>query len=157
MRRCAAWVLAAALFVAGCGEEPDRVVGVETGDGVWSLTLEARKNELRRGESLPIRVSLQRLPGQPAETFRDTIEFVAANGSTTPQRLVFTFVGSQDSTYAGDGFTTGFVDWVTFTMNSSTSQLPTGRQAEVSALFRDVEAVLKIRVLDDASTSSSRF
>lgn len=140
-------------LVAGCGEKQDRLVSAETDDGAWELTLEARKNSLRRGEALPVRVTLVRLAGQPAQTMRDTIEFIANGGNVSPQRLVFTFVGSQDTTYTGDGFTTQFADWITYSLNSSTSQLPSGRQGEISALFRDVEAVLKIRVIDDASTS----
>ena len=63
-----------------------------------------------------MRVTLESLEGQPTETFRDTIDFLSNAGSVTPTRLVFTFIGSQDSTYTGEGYTTQYGDWVTYTL-----------------------------------------
>ena len=134
------------LALSGCGEEPDRIVTTETEDGRWELTLEARKNFLRPGESLAIRVVLESLAGQPAATFRDTIDFIGNAGSVNPSRLTFTFIGAQDTLYSGGGVTTKFSDWITYEMSTRGSA---GRQGEVSALFRDLEAVLKIRIVED--------
>ena len=147
MRRTC-WLLAAALLVlVACGQEPDRIVSAETEDGRWELTLEARKNVLRSGENLAVRVTLKSLAGQPASTFRDTIDFVSNAGTVSPNRLVFTFVGTQDTTYAGTGNTTAYSDWVTYSLSTSSSQANENRQGEISALFRDLEAVLKIRIV----------
>ena len=139
-------VLAVSLAVVGCGEEPERIVSAATADGRWELTLEARKNSLRREETLAVRVTLESLVGQPTETFRDTIDFLSNAGTVNPSRLVFTFVGSQDTTYTGEGNTTMYGDWVTYTLSRSASA---ERQGELSALFRDLEAVLKIRIVED--------
>ena len=141
--------LGALLLFAACGDEPERIVSGETEDGRWELTLEARKNALRSGKALPVRVTLVSLAGQPAATFRDTIDFVANAGSVSPNRLVFTFVGAEDMTYTGVGNTTQFSDWVTYTLSTSSSQANEERQGEMSALFRDLEAVLKIRIVQD--------
>ena len=155
-------VLALSLTLGGCGEEPERIVSSETTDGRWELTLEARKNSLRPEETLAVRVTLESLVGQPTETFRDTIDFLSNAGSVSPTRLVFTFIGSQDTTYQrwlGDrwrnpppytgGNTTLFGDWVTYTMAGKGTQANESRQGEISALFRDLEAVLKIRIIED--------
>jgi hypothetical protein len=143
------WLVPALLALVACGEEPERIVSAETADGRWELTLEARKNTLRAGESLAVRVTLVSLAGQPASTFRDTIDFVSNAGTVTPSRLVFTFIGLQDTSYTGAGSTTTFGDWVTYSMSTSSSQANEGRQGELSAFFRDLEAVLKIRIVED--------
>lgn len=136
--------------LSGCGEDPDRIVSRETEDGRWELTLEARKNSLRTGESLAVRVTLESLAGQPQSTFQDTIDLLSNAGSVSPNRLVFTFVGSQDTTYTGEGGnTTQFSDWITYTLSTSSGQANVNRQGEISALFRDLEAVLKIRIVED--------
>ncbi len=142
-------VLAMSLVLGGCGDEPDRIVSAKTADGRWELTLEARKNSLRPEETLAVRVTLESLVGQPTETFRDTIDLLSNAGSVSPTRLVFTFVGSQDTTYTGQGNTTMFGDWVTYTMARKGTQANENRQGEISALFRDLEAVLKIRIIED--------
>lgn len=144
-----ACVLLLALLLAGCGDEPKRLVSGETADGRWELTMEARKNFLRPGEALPVRVTLESLAGQPTATFRDTIELVSNAGSINPSRLVFTFIGSQDTSYTGGGATTSFTDWVTYSLSTSSRDANDSRQGEISALFRDVETVLKIRIVED--------
>lgn len=141
--------LAMSLALAGCGDEPERIVSAKTADGRWELTLEARKNSLRPEETLAVRVTLESLVGQPTETFRDTIDLLSNAGSVSPTRLVFTFIGSQDTTYTGQGNTTMFGDWVTYTMARKGTQANENRQGEISALFRDLEAVLKIRIIED--------
>jgi hypothetical protein len=135
------------LVLGGCGEQPDRIVSTETQDGRWELRLEARKNFLRPGESLAIRVVLESLAGQPAATFRDTIDFIGNSGSVSPSRLTFTFIGAQDTLYSGGGVTTKFSDWITYAMSSRDATAE--RQGEVSAVFRDLEVVLKIRIIED--------
>ena len=143
-------LMALSAILVGCGEEPDRIVSRETGDGRWELTLEARKNSLRTGESLAVRVTLESLAGQPQATFHDTIDLLSNAGSVSTNRLVFTFVGSQDTTYIGEGGnTTQFSDWITYTLSTSSGQANENRQGEISALFRDLEAVLKIRIVED--------
>ncbi|MDA0335115.1 MAG: hypothetical protein O2782_08130 [bacterium] len=142
------WLLAAALLLlVACGKEPDRIVSAETEDGRWELTLEARRNVLRSGENLAVRVTLRSLAGQPAATFRDTIDFLCNAGTVSPNRLVFTFIGTQDTTYAGTGSTTTYSDWITYSLSTSSSQANENRQGEISALYRDLEAVLKIRIV----------
>lgn len=141
--------LALLLVLSGCGKEPDRVVSGATADGRWELTMKARKNSLRPGEALPVRLTLESLAGQPTTTFRDTIELVANAGTISPNRLIFTFVGSQDTSYVGGGATTLFSDWVTYTLSTSSRDANDSRQGEISALFRDVETVLKIRIIED--------
>lgn len=141
--------LLAALLLAACGEEPERIASAQTLDGRFELALEARKNWLKPGETLAVRVTVTSLRGQLAQSLRDTVTLVANAGTVLPNRLVFTFVGRQDSLYAGGGVTTTFTDWVTYTMSTQTTQANPTRQGEVIALFQDLEAVLKIRIADN--------
>lgn len=131
----------------GCGEEPKAAVTRATEDGRFSLTLEARKNSLKRGESLNVKVTVQSLQGPLEQTLRDTVLFVANAGTVTPSRLVFTLVGATDSLY--QEATTTYSDWVTYTVSTQTTQASRTRQGEVQALFQDLEAVLKIRIVED--------
>ena len=148
MRRWLIWTLAVA-GLWGCGDEPDKLVNARSADGAFELTVEGRKNSLKRGESLALKVTVESLAGQLAETVRDTITFVANAGSVSPSRLVFTFVGRDDSLYSRGGIETTYTDWVTYTMSTSTTTAASDRQGEVMALYRDLEAVYKIRIVDD--------
>ena len=132
-------VLAMALVLGGCGDEPDRIVSAKTADGRWELTLEARKNSLRPEETLAVRVTLESLEGQPMETFRDTIDLLSNAGSVSPTRLVFTFVGSQDTTYTGQGNTTTFGDWVTYTMARKGSRGSLGACSNISSSISSID------------------
>lgn len=135
----AAWLAAVA---AGCSE-PDKRVAAATADGAFELTLSAEKNWLRPGESLPVRLRLESVGGPPVQTTRDTVEILANNGSVHPTRLVVIFVGRSDTLTAGVDEV--YEDWLTFTLSSFASS---ARQGEVHALFRDLHATLKIRIVD---------
>jgi hypothetical protein len=134
------WLIAA----AGCSD-PDRSVSASSEDGAFEVTLTAKKNWLRRGESLPVRVVVESLDGQLAETTRETLSFVVNNGTVSPSYLTITFVGRDDSATAGVEERYG--GWITFVA----SPLPSSedRQGEVHALFKDIQATLKVRILAD--------
>lgn len=134
-----AWLAAVA---AGCSE-PDERVAAATADGAFELTLSAEKNWLRPGESLPVRLRLESVDGPLARTVRDTIEFLANNGSVSPARLIITFVGRSDTVTGGVDEV--YEDWLTFTVSSFASS---SRQGEIHALFRDLHATLKVRIVD---------
>ncbi len=127
----------------GCSE-PDSTVTRSTEDDQFEVQLEAAKNHLRSGESLPILVRVESLAGQLSETRRDTIDFVANQGIVSPSRLIFTFVGLNDS--LSTGVSTSYTEWITFTL---TSRPEPGRQAEVHALYRDLDTTLKIRIVEE--------
>lgn len=132
------------LYLAvGCSE-PDRSVTGHTDDDAFSLTLTAQKNWLKPGESLPVRIEVKSLSGRPLEARRDTVELVANNGTVVPNRLFFSFVGVGDSLSTEAEPT--YADWVTFSLSSYATAK---RQGEIHALFRDLQATLKIRIVTD--------
>ncbi len=136
--------LALGLFLLlGCAE-PNSSVTRSTSDAQFEIRLEARKQHLKSSEALPVWVEIERLAGQPTTSLRDTIDFVTNQGSVSPTRLVFTLIGLDDSVSVGS--TTTYGDWVTFTLGSRPDE---SRQAELHALFRDLDAILKIRIVED--------
>ncbi len=138
------WLAVAPLVALALGcSEPDSTVTRSTEDEQFEITLKAKKNHLKSDEALPILVTVESTTGQLVTTTRDTIDFVANLGSVSPSRLVFTFVGRDDSVTRGA--TTVYSEWVTFTLDQG--YLLVGRQADLHALFRDLDTTLKIRVV----------
>ena len=129
---------------SGCSEEPDRVVRSTTEDGVFELKIEAEKGWVRPGGSLPIRVQVESRSGPVDEELVEDIAFVASNGSVLPSRLTVIMSGPDS---LGRGAEHRFVEWITFTASSRSG---TDAQGEVYALFRDVSATLKIRIVPAA-------
>jgi len=138
------WFAVAPLVALALGcSEPDSTVTRSTEDEQFEITLKAKKNHLKLGEALPILVTVESTTGQLITTTSDTIDFVANLGSVWPSRLVFTFVGRDDS--VSIGVTTVYSEWVTFTLE----QPAEGRQADLHALFRDLDTTLKIRIVEE--------
>jgi hypothetical protein len=138
------WFAVAPLVALALGcSEPDSTVTRSTEDEQFEITLKAKKNHLKLGEALPILVTVESTTGQLITTTSDTIDFVANLGSVWPSRLVFTFVGRDDS--VSTGVTTVYSEWVTFTLE----QPAEGRQADLHALFRDLDTTLKIRIVKE--------
>ena len=135
------WMLVA-LGLCGCSE-PDESITRSTEDGQFSLTLRADKNWVRPGDSLPIQVRVESLTGVLEETISDRIEFVVNNGAVSPTYFTVTFTGRSDT--LATEFETVVTDWITYTVSSfSTSE----EQGEVHALFLDLQATLKVRIVD---------
>lgn len=138
------WFAVAPLVALALGcSEPDSTVTRSTEDEQFEITLKAKKNHLKLGEALPILVTVESTTGQLITTTSDTIDFVANLGSVWPSRLVFTFVGRDDS--VSTGVTTVYSEWVTFTLE----QPAEGRQADLHALFRNLDTTLKIRIVEE--------
>ena len=138
------WFAVAPLVALALGcSEPDSTVTRSTEDEQFEITLKAKKNHLKLGEALPILVTVESTTGQLITTTSDAIDFVANLGSVSPSRLVFTFVGRDDS--VSTGVTTVYSEWVTFTLE----QPAEGRQADLHALFRDLDTTLKIRIVEE--------
>ncbi len=139
------WFAVAPLVALALGcSEPDSTVTRSTEDEQFEITLKAKKNHLKSGETLPILVTVESTTGQLVTTTSYTIDFVANLGSVSPSRLVFTFVGRDDS--VSTGATTVYSEWVTFTLDQG--YLLVGRQADLHALFRDLDTTLKIRIVE---------
>ena len=141
------WFAVAPLVALALGcSEPDSTVTRSTEDEQFEITLKAKKNHLKSGETLPILVTVESTTGQLVTTTSDTIDFVANLGSVSPSRLVFTFVGRDDS--VSTGATTVYSEWVTFTADQG--YFVVGRQADLHALFRDLDTTLKIRLVEES-------
>ncbi|MBT4100439.1 MAG: hypothetical protein HOM68_22435 [Gemmatimonadetes bacterium] len=139
------WLACGMLIAFGLGcSEPNSSVTRSTEDDQFEVTLKAAKNHLKPGEALPILVTVESLAGQLAQTTAGTITFVTNQGSVSPSRLDFTLLGRDDS--LSTGVTTTYTQWVTFTLGSRPDE---GRQAEVHALFRDLDTTLKIRIVEE--------
>ena len=70
----------AAMVTLSCSDAPDERVTQSTADDTVSRTLEADKNWLRPGDSLPIRVVLESQTGVLAETRSGRIHFIGNLG-----------------------------------------------------------------------------
>ena len=144
MRLLACCVGVALIGVAAGCSEPGKRVTAATADGDFEVTLTARKNWLRPGETLPIRLRVESLAGQLATTAREPLTFVVNNGTVSPSLLTITFVGRNDS--LSIGVERVYEQWVSFSLSSYASP---DRQGEIHALFRDIQATLKIRIVAD--------
>jgi hypothetical protein len=128
-----------AAWLTGCSE-PDRRVTASVGEGELTLTLEAIQDWVAPGGSVPIRVELTSPKGPVTQAERGTVEFVANNGSVSPERLAVALAGPDS---LGAGAEERFTAWITFT---AWPNLTAADQGEVHALFRDTAVTLKIRI-----------
>ena len=128
-------------MLLGCAE-PDEWVVAATADGRFSLTLQAEKNWVRPGESLPIKVTIESRNGPLAQGLVDTLRLVANNGAVYPSRLAVGLAGAADSLWAAPR--TPYVNWAYFTASVRPAE---GTQGEVYASFLDALATLKIRIV----------
>ena len=140
MRFCT--LLCAGLLLAGCAEEPDRLVDTTTGDDRFELTLEATDDWVRPGFALPIKVRVESLTGPLDEPWQAELELVANNGNVSPSSLNVVFGGVAEGETA-DAADSVFEAWITF---AAGSRITTAVQGEVHALFLDVHSALKIRI-----------
>lgn len=131
--------LAGSMLLSGCAE-PDRRVMAIAGEGDLRLTLEASRDWVRPGDSLPIQVRVESLSGPVQEEVVETIEFVVNNGSVSPSRLVVVLAGPDS--LGGEG-ERQYTAWIVFI---AWAQATAAEQGEIYALFRDTVAMLKIRI-----------
>ena len=104
---CLAWLL-----VQGCSE-PDRIVTQSTGDGGFDLLLQAEKNWVRPGESLPVQVAIRSLFGPLQEGLDGELVIFASNGTVegrferdsigvvVPPTLIISLPAADDSLTTG--------------------------------------------------------
>jgi hypothetical protein len=141
LRRLVAFVCFAAVMTLSFScSDPDKSVTKPTQDGAFALTMEAEKNWLRPGDSLPIRLKLVSLAGPLEETLSGRIDFLTNLGRLDVDYLDFTFTGTSDS--LATVFETEFADWITFESFSSAGE---EEQGEVHALYGDLQVTFKIR------------
>ncbi len=122
--------------------EPGRQVTRSTEDGAFRLSLKASKGWVRVNEVLPIEVKLVSVNGPLEDGLDEEIEFLVNNGSLDQDELDAVLEASDDE-YPGD---TIFRAWISFEADPETSRV-TESQGEIHALFRDVLATLKIRIV----------
>ena len=51
------------LFIGGCGSEPSRIVDSSSSDGRFKISLETASEWARPGQTIPVKVRLERLGG----------------------------------------------------------------------------------------------
>ncbi len=129
----------------GACSEPEENITGSTGDNLFALRMVADKNWVHKGDSLPIRVTLESLTGAFLEERTERIEFLVNNGSVSPSSgLTFTFEARDDSLgIAGDASQS---EWITFKADRTFSS---SIQGEVIALFEDLQVTYKIRFVDE--------
>ena len=133
--------LCAAMLMAGCAKEPDRIVGAKTGDGRFRLALEATDDWVRSGFSLPVKVRVESLTGPVVEPWETEIELVANNGDVSPSSVDVVFDGVAEGETA-DAADAVFEAWVIFEADSGLKS----EYGEVHAMFLGANAVLKLRI-----------
>ncbi|MGY8827539.1 MAG: hypothetical protein ACKVJG_27120 [Candidatus Latescibacterota bacterium] len=147
----------------GCAEEPDRIIGSTTEDGHFEITLEASREWVRPGDSLPIKVRIEQLVEALDEDLSTEVEFVVNNGSVSPSSLDVDFFApyavEADNGEADDGEAEDaddvsreagarvFEQWITF---EADSRADASVQGEIHALFLDIRSTLKIRITPPA-------
>ena len=122
--------------------EPGSWVTRSTGDGGFQLSLKASKGWVRVDEVLPIQVTLVSLNGPLEDGLDEEIEFRVNNGSLEDDELD-AVLEAPDDEYPGD---TVFRAWIIFEADPATSDVSQS-QGEIHALFRDLLATLKIRIV----------
>ena len=132
------------LGLTACSE-PGRQVTRSTEDGAFALSLKANRGWVRVNEVLPIEVKLVSLNGPLDDGLDEEIEFLVNNGSLDEDELD-AVLEARDDEYPGD---TIFRAWISFEADPETSTV-TESQGEIHALFRDVLATLKIRIVASA-------
>ena len=134
-------MLCAAMLLAGCAEEPDRIVGANTEDGRFRLTLEATDDWVRSDFSLPVKVRVESLTGPVLEPWYTVIELVANNGDVSSSSVEVSFdgVAEGETAEAADAV---FEAWVTFEADN----LKVVGQGEIPAIFLGATVVLKLRI-----------
>ncbi|MBT4501152.1 MAG: hypothetical protein HOC74_25705 [Gemmatimonadetes bacterium] len=130
-----------ALGCFGCAEEPERIVGATTEDGRFEVELEATRDWVRPGNSLPIRVRVKSLRGKLEQPLAAELVFVVNGGDVDPRSLFVEFAGMADS--LSFGAETLYEEWVTF---EAEDRVGAEVQGEIHALFLDARATLKIRL-----------
>ena len=93
-------------------------------------------------EVLPIEVKLVSVNGPLEDGLDEEIEFLVNNGSLDEDE-VDAVLKAPDDPYPGD---TIFRAWISFEADPETAKA-TESQGEIHALFRDVLATLKIRIV----------
>jgi hypothetical protein len=138
-------MLCAAMMLAGCAEEPDRIVGANTGDGRFRLTLEATDDWVRSDFSLPVKVRVESLTGPVLEPWYTVIELVANNGDVSSSSVEVSFdgVAEGETAEAADAV---FEAWVTF----EAANLNVVGQGEIHAIFLGATVVLKLRITPES-------
>lgn len=131
--RSSACMLAFLLLGWTACSEPGKRVTQSTGDGAFELTLKASKGWVRPDEVLAIRVTLVSLNGPLEEGLDEEIEFLVNNGFLDDDELDATLPPGE----------TTFSAWISFEADRVTTE----SQGEVHALFRDVLATLKLRIV----------
>ena len=138
-------MLCAAMMLAGCAEEPDRIVGANTGDGRFRLTLEATDDWVRSDFSLPVKVRVESLTGPVLEPWYTVIELVANNGDVSSSLVEVSFdgVAEGETAEAADAV---FEAWVTFEADN----LKVVGQGEIHAIFLGATVVLELRITPES-------
>ena len=133
--------LYAAVLLVGCAEEPDRVVGANTDDGRFRLTLEANADWVRSDFSLPVKVRVESLTGPVLEPWYSVIELLTNNGDVSSSSVEVSFDGVAEGEVA-DAADAVFETWVIF----EADDLSVMDQGEIHAIFLDQIVVLKLRI-----------
>ena len=137
--------LCAATLLAGCAKEPDRIVGANTEDGRFRLTLDATERWVRPGFSLPVRVRVESLTGPGVEPWSSAIELLGNNGDVSSSSVVVSFAGVAEGE-AADVADAVFEAWVTF----DADKVKVAAQGEVHAIFQGTAVVLKVRITPES-------
>ena len=131
------FIALAVFFIGGCGSEPSRIVDSSSSDGRFKISLETASEWARPGQTIPVKVRLERLGGGiPEEEI--SITFFTNNGTVSPSALNPVFVDSTSER------TTGIIKdspiyetWVEFTPDSRPAELQAELNATVKTIWPD--------------------
>lgn len=130
-------------WVMGCSEPAKEILG-NTADGEFELVLRADPNWVRPNGTLLVALQVRRLDPRAQLDVNDHIRLVANNGTLTPTSVTPDFSPALGDTVASQVYQT----WVEFRAPSISFSGPTGeQQSEIYAIFRDLRATFKVRVV----------
>ncbi len=124
----------AVFLLGGCGSEPSRIVDSSSSDGRFKISLETASDWARPGQTIPVKVRLERLKEViPEEEI--SITFFTNNGSISPSALNPVFVDSTSERTSGIiKDSPVYETWVEFTPDSR----PVEFQAELNATIKTI-------------------
>tara|TARA_X000001036_G_C20623188_1_gene783978 strand:- start:361 stop:837 length:477 start_codon:yes stop_codon:yes gene_type:complete len=125
-------------FIGGCASEPSRIVDSSSSDGRFKITLEATNDWARPGQTIPVKVRLERLGEVVLPEEEINIIFSTFNGDVNPSTLNPVFVDTASERFSGvikdDSI---FETWVEFTPDSRPEELQAELNARIQTTWPD--------------------
>jgi len=125
----------AVFLLGGCESEPSRIVDSSSSNGRFKISLETASDWARPGQTIPVKVRLERLAEEVIQEEEISITFFTNNGTVSPSALNPVFVDSTSERTSGIiKDSSVYETYVEFTPDSRPVEL----QAELNATIKTI-------------------